>query len=387
MYRFVYSTAEDFSLADLRIALYTYISAKQSEKKFIIRIADTKKQKDDAPKDIQTLDILSLFGLHYDYLYYQSENFKYHLQFASSLMDKGKAYACFCKEKELKNDKCDGRCTQISQEELLNNNLPFTIRLKDKQNNFIIMSQEKYPTFDFANACDDMLQGVSHVFTSQNEIQDHIRKSLGYEETIQCTYLPCSSSLKKISVKSLLDAGYFPESIISCILFQDTKSTHKSISLDEAIEDFSLNQISNVAMDLDMDLLRAINIEQIKKLDDMEISKRIAYSCTSIGQLAKLYTQEVSTTLEIKEKIDKIFSKKEHKKMDGSLNILKKHIQTMPYFESFEEFSTYLMSKSALSEEAFSPALRFLLTGTQDGPSLESIYPFIKNYLKEIARW
>ena len=95
MFRFVASPARDLHIRDLRIALLNYLCAKQSLSPFIVRIADIDKKSLLEGKDDEILETLKLFGLTYDYLYYQSENFKYHLQFASTLLDKKKAFICF----------------------------------------------------------------------------------------------------------------------------------------------------------------------------------------------------------------------------------------------------------------------------------------------------
>jgi len=163
MYRFAPSPTGDMHIGNLRVALFNFICAKQSGDMFIVRMEDTDKAKNIENKDKEILDILAIFGITYDSLYYQSENLKYHLQFASALMSKGKAFACFCK-----TDKCSGKCVNISQDELLNNNLPFTIRIKkpmdeisfkdtikdeiafksEDVDSFVIMKKDKYPTYN-----------------------------------------------------------------------------------------------------------------------------------------------------------------------------------------------------------------------------------------------
>jgi len=183
MYRFAPSPTEDLHVNSLRIALFNFICAKQSGDMFVVRIEDTDKKKNIEGKDQEILELLAIFGITYDSLYYQSENFKYHLQFASYLMDKKKAFACFCKEDELKSEKYSGKCLHVSEEELLNNNLPFTIRIKKPENSitfkdtikgkmnfsaedvdsFVIMKKEKYPTYNFACAIDDMIQGIKYI--------------------------------------------------------------------------------------------------------------------------------------------------------------------------------------------------------------------------------
>ncbi|HIP44776.1 MAG TPA: glutamate--tRNA ligase [Sulfurospirillum arcachonense] len=392
MYRFASSPSRDMDINSLRIALFNYICAKQSGDMFIVRIEDSDKAKNIEGKDQEILDILAIFGITYDSLYYQSENFKYHLQFASFLMDKKKAFACFCTENELKNEKYSGKCLHVSDDELLNNNLPFTIRIKSDIDSFVIMKQDKYPTYNFACATDDMLQGIKQIIRDKDHIlntpkQELIRRSLGYEDKINYTHIPAIQNIDdKSSVKWLLDQGFMPESIINYLVLLGNEVPTEIFSIAEAMEWFEIDKISEEPVKFDINKLKFINREQIKLIENVELSKRIGYSCASIGKLAKLYTQEENTTAEIKKKIDTIFAPKISEEYKESLDKLKITVKDAPYFEEFEEFKKYLSEKSELKGENFSKALRILLTGEQSGPDLEEVYPLIKNYLQEITK-
>lgn len=394
MYRFTTSPTRDLSISDLRIALINYICAKQSNKLFIVRMEDIDKAKNIESKDAEILDILSIFGLNYDYLYYQSENFKYHLQFASSLMDKGLAFACFCKEDELQDGTCAKECNNISQEELLNNNLPFTIRLKNQDENFLIMSQQKYPTANFANACDDMLQGITHIIKEDAHIldtprQELIRVSLGYTQDIKYSHLPTLINEKDdtSSVKWLLNQGFLPEAIVNYLLLLGNTPPKEIFTQSEAIEWLKLDEISKTPLKFDIKKLKAINAQHIMMMPELELSKIIGYSSTDIGKLAKLYAKQVSTTFEIKEKIDGVFSLKTSQEYSQELDTLKQIVKNAPYFEKFEEFKNHLMSESKMQGENFFKTLRIMLTANEnDLEELEEVYEHIKNYLLEIAR-
>ncbi|DAB31602.1 MAG TPA: glutamate--tRNA ligase [Sulfurospirillum sp. UBA11407] len=356
MYRFSVSPFEELRLDSLKLALLNYHGAKKSNDKFLVRFEDIARDKES--KDSEILGILALCGIKYDYLYYQSENFKYHLQFASSLMDKGKAYACFCE-----SDKCTQNCMNISQEELLNNNLPFTIRLKSKDEDFLIMTQEKYPTRVFATACDDMLQGLSHIIESEdnkkNEKQEEeIRTSLGFLEKIDYVHIP---ALEDISVKQLLNDGLLPEAIV------------------EYLQNLQDNTF-------DIDSLQEYNQKHINLLDDMELSKVLGYSSHDIGKLAKLFSSKYHTTAELKTIIDDVFAQKNSEKYKESLAKLKAIVKDAPYFEKYEEFKAHLEDKSKIANDEFTKVLSILLTNQESGPNLKDLYTHIKHYLGEITR-
>ncbi|WP_263831772.1 glutamate--tRNA ligase family protein [Sulfurospirillum oryzae] len=387
MYRFALAPINDMRISDLRIALLNYICAKQAGEPFIVRIEDGDKKRNIEGKDQEILEMLELFGITYSHLYYQSDNFKYHLQFASTLLDRKKAFICFCPKDTVPYE---GKCEHLSSEEVLNNPNPFVIRMKKENNDsdsFVIMRTDKYPTPIFASACDDMLQGVSTIICEESHLNDApkeewIRKSIGYEQPIHYVYVPTFQCQKnERSVQTLLDEGFMPEAIINYLLVPS-----QILTFEEIMSTFDL-QTLNTSASFEIEKLRLINREHIQKLGDMELSKRLGYACENIGKLAKIYTEEAHTTYEIKQKIDALFAKKEpFSEFEAESKILQGLILKAPYFEAFDDFKAYLSEKSRLEGDPFFKPLRFWLSGADHGPELDLVYPLIKNYLKEIVR-
>ncbi|WP_333803560.1 glutamate--tRNA ligase family protein [Sulfurospirillum sp.] len=391
MYRVSLFPTRDLHLSDLSVALMNYICAKQTNQQLIVRIEDGDKAHNIDGKDQELLEMLALFGISYAHLYYQSENFKYHLQFASTFLDKKKAFICFCAFDKV--SPYDGTCENLSSDEILNNPNPFVIRMKTEpiSDSFIIMAQNKYPTYTFACACDDMLQGVSTILQDEAHLQncpkeELIRKSIGYDQAIHYTHLPMIHEGDK-SVQWLLDQGYMPEAIVNYLLLLSSPTPTEIFTLEEAIAWFDIATLSKTPVHFDMNKLGFINREHIKRIPNMELSKRIGYACDNIGKLAKLYTEEVSTTHEIKQKIDAIFAKKEPlATFEAESKLIQELILNAPYFETFDDFTAYLSEKSGLKGEALLKPLRFWLCGADYGLDPAFVYPLIKNYLKEIVR-
>ncbi|MDD2382978.1 MAG: glutamate--tRNA ligase family protein [Sulfurospirillaceae bacterium] len=395
MYRFAFSPTDDMTINDLRVALLNYICAKQAGEQLIVRIEDGDKARLIEGKDQEMLEMLELFGISFSQLYYQSNNFKYHLQFASTLLDTKKAFICFCPH-ENETSPCEGTCEHLSPEEVLNTPKPFVIRMKNLEHtcdNFTIMRTDKYPTYTFACACDDMLQGVSSVIREEEQKQnvpkeEYIRKSIGYEQTIHYAHVPFIQGQHDESMVTwLLNQGFMPEAIVNYLVLLGNPTPTEIFTIEEVISWFDITKISNAPMTFDIDKLRSINIEHIKRIPDMELSKRIGYACENIGKLAKLYTEEVSTTHEIKQKVDAIFAKKAFcPEFENESKHLQELILSAPYCDEFDAFEAYLLEKSGLKNEALLKPLHFWLTGTDHSPELEQLYPFIKHYLKEIVR-
>ena len=87
--------------------------------------------------------------------------------------------------------------------------------------------------------------------------------------------------------------------------------------------------------------------------------------------------------MEIKEKIDTIFAPKNSDKYKKELELLKSIVKEAPYFDDFDGFKKYMEEKSGLKDGKI---LKILLTGSENCPNLEELYPLIKNYLTEIAK-
>lgn len=395
MYRFAPSPTGDMSINDLRVALLNYICAKQAGEQLVVRIEDGDRARIIEGKDQEILEMLELFGISYSQLYYQSSNFKYHLQFASTLLDTKKAFICFCpQENEL--SACDGTCEHLSPEEVLNIPKPFVIRMKKldpASDSFVIMRTDKYPTYTFACACDDMLQGVTTIIRENEQEsnapkEEHIRKSIGYDQALHYTHVPSIQIQNDESnVTWLLNQGFMPEAIVNYLILLSNPTPVEIFTLEEAISWFNITNISKSSAHFDIEKLHFINREHIKRIADMELSKRIGYACENIGKLAKLYTEEVSTTYEIKQKIDTLFAKKEfYAAFENESKLIQELILKAPYFETFDAFNAHLLDASGLKENSFFKPLHFWLTGTDHGPELALVYPLIKNYLKEIVR-
>jgi glutamyl-tRNA synthetase len=431
MYRFAPSPTGDMHIGNLRVALFNYICARQANEPFLVRIEDTDKERNIEGKDEEILQILTTFGIKYDQLVYQSENLKFHRQLATKLLMDKKAFACFCtpetlekKREEAKAKKIayryDGTCRFLSDEEVLNSEAPFVVRIKKPQDaivfediikgelrfapddidDFVIMRVDKTPTYNFACAVDDMMYDISTVIRGEDHVSNTpkqilIHRYLGYDKEIRYAHLPIilNESGKKMSkrdnassVKWLLETGFLPSAIANYLILIGNKTPTEIFTLEEAIEWFDLKKIAKAPAKFDIDKLRQINREHIRRLEEKALSVLIGYSSDDIGRLAKLYTEEGSTLQEIKEKIDKIFSEKVCDEFETEFEKLKSIAQDAPYFKEFDDFKAYLTKESGLKGKQLFKPLRVMLTGEKSGPNLGDLYPYIRNYLGEIIK-
>lgn len=433
MYRFAPSPTGDMHIGNLRAAIFNYLCARKSGQDFILRIEDTDTARNIAGKDEEIKEILRVFGISWQHFYVQSENLRQHRQMALKLVAEKKAFACFCTSEILEQKKeaakkagkayrYDGVCEHLSDSEVLENDKPFVIRLKKPQkameftdlikgqlhfepeniDSFVIMRADKTPTYNFACAVDDMLEGVSCIIrgedhTSNTPKQEHIRASLGYDKAMIYAHLPIilndegqkmSKREAHSSVKWLLEQGILPCAVANYLILLGNKTPREIFTLDEAVEFFDIKKVSKSPARFDIKKLLQINREHIRLLDDEKLNEILGFKGKNLANLARFYTQEASTINELKEKLNAIFGAKNFGEFKDECEKIK-GILNSPEFElakDYESFKNELMQKSGLKGKNFFMPLRLVLTNSAHGPELSELYGLLKPFIKDIVR-
>jgi glutamyl-tRNA synthetase len=421
MFRYALSSAGDMHLGDLRIALVNFIMAKQAKERLVIRMDDLSSAVDRGSKEQENLQLLSLFGLTWDGLYYRSANLRFHRQIALDMLHKKTAFSCFCRaevldqKKELAASKnepyhYDGHCENLPAEEVIDNEQPFSLRIKRPISDigfkdvlrgdvtypsytidsYLIMRKEKVPTDDFACAVDDVLQDIGYIIQGEDCLDDiakqiWLREQLGYDKVIHYAHLPAMVDEKgeAVRVRALLEEGYLPSAIAHYLLGADKGA----FSIDDAVAWFDIKSMATAATQFDIDRLREINREHLRVMDPLKLASMINFASADMGEIAKLYLETGCTLNEIADRVRAIFEQKEVEgEMGKVVGKLKEAIKQIPYHSDLEHFTKELMEQTHLSEEELRVPLYVLVTGYESGPKLSELYPLVKNYIEEIAR-
>jgi glutamyl-tRNA synthetase len=188
-------------IGNLRTALYAYLVAKQAHGQFLLRIEDT----DQARFVADAVDViyksLRVTGLIWDEgpdqggpvgPYVQSERKALYRKYGEELLNRGKAYRCFCTKEELDQMRkvaededsapiasYDGRCGRLSSAQIeakLASGAPFVIRQRvehtgsttfhdvvygditinnEQLDDQVLIKSDGMPTYNFANDVDD----------------------------------------------------------------------------------------------------------------------------------------------------------------------------------------------------------------------------------------
>ena len=431
MYRFAPSPTGDMHIGNLRAAIFNYICSLKDKSGFILRIEDTDTARNIKGKEEEIQEILHKFGIKWQTLYYQSKNLKFHREFAHKLLMDKKAFCCFCsseilaQKKELAKQngeayRYDGTCERLSDEQVLECEKPFVIRMKkpastmkfkdaikgeisfepENIDSFVIMREDKTPTYNFACAIDDMLEGVTFVIRGEDHVsntpkQEWIRECVGFSEKIQYAHLPIilDNEGKKMSkrdssssVKWLLECGYMPEAIANYLILLGNKTPCEIFTIEEAAQWFDITKISKNPAKFDITKLAQINREHIKRASDERLAQLFSLEI-SRANLIRFYTQESSLIPEISAKISAIFSPKNiSEEWRENAEILRNLILNESEIPAeFNEFKSNLMKKSALKGKAFFMPLRLLLTNSEHGPELSELFPLIRDEIRAVV--
>ena len=324
--RFAPSPTGYMHIGNLRTALYEYLIAKSQGGKFILRIEDTDQGRLVEGATDVIYRTLEMTGLHHDEgpdvggdfgPYIQSERMGMYMDYAKELIEKGKAYYCFCTKERLESlkesnedgaafAKYDRHCLSLSPQEVqanLDAGMPYVIRQKmpdtgttsftdvvygeitvdnAELDDQILMKADGFPTYNFANVVDDHLMQITHVVRGSEYLSSTPKYNLLYDafgwEAPTYVHLPAvmrdahhklSKRHGDKSFEDLLKEGYLVEAIVNYIalLGWSPGGTTEIFSLKELEEQFTMEGLSKSPSIFDIKKLTWMNSEYMKAMD------------------------------------------------------------------------------------------------------------------------
>jgi len=321
--RYAPSPTGPLHIGGARSALFNYLFAKKHEGKFILRIEDTDEERSDLKWIEDITETLKWLGIKWDEgpdiggpfgPYKQSQRLEIYEKYLKILLDKNKAYYCFCTREELeekrqyqlslgKPPRYDGTCASLSVSEVnkrLEKGVPFVIRFRvpAKKVSFIDLIRKKIefdgsllgdiviaknlksPLYNFAAAVDDYEMQISHVIRGEEHLantpkQILIQKALGFSTPfyahLPLVLAPDRSKLSKrfgaVSVLEYKEAGYLPEALINfmVLLGWNPDINREIFSLNQLIKEFSLEKIQKAGAIFNISKLDFFNSYYIRQ--------------------------------------------------------------------------------------------------------------------------
>lgn len=316
--RFAPSPTGFLHVGGLRTALYNYLIAKKNNGKFVLRIEDTDQRRKIPGAVENLLETLKWVGIKPDEgpgiggpdgPYIQSQRLSIYQELVQTLIEKGRAYYCFCSPERLQQLKdwqvahhqpprYDQHCRNLDPaavKRLLDEGQPAVIRMKipsegavtvtdlirgtvtfpcEQLDDQVLLKSDGFPTYHLANVIDDHLMHITHVIRGEEWLPSTPKHVLLYNyfgwEKPQFAHLslllnPDKSKLSKrqgdVAVEDYRRQGYLPEALLNylALLGWNPGNEREIFSLEELIQEFSLERVGKSGAIFNLEKLRWMN--------------------------------------------------------------------------------------------------------------------------------
>jgi len=331
------------------VALFNRIWAKKHGGQFILRIEDTDQTRSTPESEEAILRSLRWLGLEWDEgpdiggpcgPYRQSERTAIYREHAALLIERGRAYRCFCtserlaavRKEQMANKgplQYDGHCKRLPSAEVETRvaaGEAFTVRLDfpdegqtvvpdglrgnivienvqiDDQ---ILLKSDGFPTYHLANVVDDHLMGITDVIRAEEWISStpkHIElyDAFGWEPP-RMWHLPLLRNADKskiskrknpVSLDYYERIGILPEVMANFLglLGWSMPDEREIFTPDEMQAEFTFDRVSVSGPVFDIAKLEWLNGQYIRSMEPRELAERVAASYLQPERLVELMT-------------------------------------------------------------------------------------------------
>jgi len=327
------SPTGNLHIGTTRTALFNYLFAKKHGGQFILRVEDTDKARSEATYTDNILSGLQQLGLRWDEgpeiggphgPYFQSERSAIYRQYLQQLLSQNLIYPCFCTPEELQAERAaaeangqtyvysgkwrDADPAEVQRLQEQQTRHTFRLKVPAKEvvftdlirgeirfdthtiGDMIVARQGLEPLYNFAVVVDDISMQISHVLRGEDHISNTPKQILIYEALgvtppifghTAMILAPDRSKLSKrhgaTSVGAYLEMGYLPEALVNylALLGWSPPEGQEILSLDELIAVFSLESVSKSGAVFDVEKLKWINGQWLRRLSIAELWQRL----------------------------------------------------------------------------------------------------------------
>ncbi len=314
-------------------ALFDYVYAKKYNGQFLVRIEDTDQSRLVQGAEAAIFKSLEWIGIVPDESplhlgpfgpYRQSQRLAVYAEHAQTLLARGHAYYCFCSSERLdevrksmqaagKPPMYDKHCRDldITESRQRAHHEPHVIRLKVPEHETIVlhdevrgdisfdssvvddqvlMKSDGFPTYHLAVVVDDHTMKITHVVRGEEWISSAPKHVLLYRyfqwplpKFIHTPLLrnPDKSKLSKrhghASVSWYQESGYLPEAVINFLASRvwNHPESKEVYGIDELIKHFDFTDMHIQGPIVDLDKLKWLNGQWIRRLDDAALITRL----------------------------------------------------------------------------------------------------------------
>ncbi|HLC99756.1 MAG TPA: glutamate--tRNA ligase [Patescibacteria group bacterium] len=307
-----------------RTALFNYLFAKHTGGTFILRIEDTDRSRSTIDSEKEIIAGLKWLGISWDEgpdiggpfgPYRQMERLDIYQRYTVKLLEKGRAYPCFCTEEELQKEREEqmkkgiaprysGKCKTIDSDQakmftrdgrshvvrfampskkvlfhdLIRGDVEFDSALFG---DFVMIKSDGIPLFILSNVIDDIEMKISHVIRGEDHISNTPKQVLLYEAlgaaVPQFAHLPIllgtdRSKLSKrhgtTSIDDYQKQGFLPHAIINFIalLGWNPGTDQEIFTLDELVKQFTIERVQKSGAIFNIEKLEWLNGQYIRAM-------------------------------------------------------------------------------------------------------------------------
>lgn len=263
-------------------ALFNFAFSKKQNGKFLLRIEDTDQKRNVKDGEKAIFEGLKWLGLNWDgEPVIESERLDIYKKYVQKLLSEDKAY----KEDGGVMLKVPNKDT--SWNDLVRGEITFP---KDQIKNFAIQKKDGFPTYNFAVVVDDHEMGITHVIRAEDHISNTPRQIAAYNalglKVPEFAHIPLlrnkdKSKISKrknpISISWYKKEGYLPEALVNflCLLGWSHPEAKEKFSLQEFIENFSLDRVQKTGPVFNIEKLDWLNKQYIQELNNSEFAKLV----------------------------------------------------------------------------------------------------------------
>lgn len=318
------SPTGNLHIGTARAALFNWLFARREGGVFILRIEDTDLERSDPKFEKNIIEGLRWLGLTWDEgpdtpgpygPYRQSERLDSYEKYLNQLLSTNWAYYCSCSKEELESDRkkakaesrppiYSGQCRdknnqtgelirfkmppgQIVFKDLIRGSIAFKGALIG---DFAIAKNLRVPLYNLAAIIDDIEMKITHVIRGEDHIAN-TPKQIMISRALEITppeyaHLPLVLDQKRaklskrflaVSVDEYRLDGFLPDALVNflALLGWHPEGDREIMNRDELTAHFSLSRIQKAGAVFDIEKLKWMNAQYIKKMGAEDLSKKI----------------------------------------------------------------------------------------------------------------
>lgn len=326
-FRFAPSPTGTLHVGGARTALFNWLLARRHKAAMILRIEDTDRERSTEPSVQAILDGLTWLGIDWDEgPFFQSERNDLYRETCNTLLERGKAYPCFCTKERLDATRekaqsegrafvYDGHCRDIAAAEARRrvevgeaHTLRFRIETgsvtnfndliggerrfeNDTLGDFVIQRSDGSPIYHLTVVVDDHVMGITHAVRGDDHLSNTPRQILIFEamgwQAPDYAHLPLiqgpdRSRLSKrhgaTSVMQFAEEGFLPEAMFNFLglLGWSLDAETEIMSRETMVDNFSLDRINRSAAVFDRKKLEWMNGMYMRTLGAERVAELLA---------------------------------------------------------------------------------------------------------------